>query len=619
MLSDVVDSHRRALRLIAPFLATHVFFRLVSAAVVMPLIGWMLALTLRFSAQSALTDQDIARFLLTPAGALGALLTLSVFVGALVLDVAVMTATIRSKRHQPLTALRIGAVFALAHARSILLVMSALIVRLVGMCAPFLALGGGIFIGLLSEYDINYYLTARPSEFWWAGTLIGLTLAALLITLLPRLIGWALVLHLAVFQDRPVSRVFDESRALMTGVRRRTLVLLAVWFGVRMILSLTLSTVLGLGLALAPELSEAALSTTALIIAVLLALSLATTLIINTVSNGALADLLNMLFERALSDARPSDQFPAPDQAPPTKVVGLGLALATLFVVSGFGTVQSLRTLSDRLGRDAEVAVIAHRGAAALRPENTMASVTKAIEDGANWIEIDVQETADGQVVVAHDSDFMKVAGNPLKLWDATMDELAQIDIGGWFDPVYADQRVPLLRDVLLAAKDKANVLIELKFYGHDVDLEHRTIAIVEELGMTDQIAIMSLKYPSVQTVKSLRPDWRAGVLAATAIGDLTGLEGDFLAVSIAQVSSRLVSRAEDAGKDVYAWTVNDAVTMSSMISMGVDGVITDDPALAVRTIAEHNALPLSARLVIWLSDSFGVALDYAAGVQVEQ
>ena len=71
--------------------------------------------------------------------------------------------------------------------------------------------------------------------------------------------------------------------------------------------------------------------------------------------------------------------------------------------------------------------VIAHRGAAGKAPENTMASIRQAIEDGTDWIEIDVQETADGKVVVIHDSDFMKLAGVNMKVWDGTLHELKAI------------------------------------------------------------------------------------------------------------------------------------------------------------------------------------------------
>ena len=74
--------------------------------------------------------------------------------------------------------------------------------------------------------------------------------------------------------------------------------------------------------------------------------------------------------------------------------------------------------------------LIAHRGASAHAPENTIASFQRAIDDGADWIELDVQEDAEGTVIVAHDSDFMKVAGNPLKVWDATAADLGGDEVG---------------------------------------------------------------------------------------------------------------------------------------------------------------------------------------------
>ena len=80
---------------------------------------------------------------------------------------------------------------------------------------------------------------------------------------------------------------------------------------------------------------------------------------------------------------------------------------------------------------------------------------------GADWVEIDVQETADGEVIVIHDSDFMKLAGVDLKVWDATFEQARTIDIGGWFDPEFAGERVPTLREVLETARGRSHVVIE--------------------------------------------------------------------------------------------------------------------------------------------------------------
>jgi glycerophosphoryl diester phosphodiesterase len=94
---------------------------------------------------------------------------------------------------------------------------------------------------------------------------------------------------------------------------------------------------------------------------------------------------------------------------------------------------------------------------------------------------------------------------------------------------------------------------------------------------------------------------------AAKAIGDLAKLNTDFLALNTGQVSVQLIKRAQEAGKSVYAWTVDDPVTMSRLISMGVDGLITNKPALARQTMERRNALSTAERLILWIADQFGL------------
>jgi len=212
----------------------------------------------------------------------------------------------------------------------------------------------------------------------------------------------------------------------------------------------------------------------------------------------------------------------------------------------------------------------------------------------------------DGEVVVVHDSDFMKLAGVDLKVWDGTLEQIRDIDIGSWFDPQFSAERVPTLAEALEEAKGKTRVVIELKYYGHDQQLEQRVVDIVEQLGMTDEVAIMSLKYEGVQKIRALRPDWTIGLLSAKAIGDLTSLDVDFLAVAMGMASPGFVRRSHEQGKQVFVWTVNDAVSLSRMMSLGVDGVISDEPALAREVIADRAGLNSAERLLMHTAILFG-------------
>ncbi|SFF68909.1 glycerophosphodiester phosphodiesterase [Roseobacter denitrificans] len=604
MVWDAVISYRQALALWFPLLCVHMFVRLIIAAVLVPLIAALLAITLSFSDQSALTDQDIARFLLTPVGAIGAVFIASLIIVAATIDIAVMTAVLRSDQRGAGKALAAAFGFLTRSLPRLAVFAGHLLVRVLVISLPFLAVAGAIALFLMRDFDINYYLANRPPAFMAAIASGGVIAVALALVLLERLSAWAVALHMSVFDLVPTRTAFQVSREKMRGHRLDLLKRLLSWLALRAAVAFVLVGTIGFLLAEIPPFFSGNLALFFTVTAVLIGIWVFVNSALNAIANGALSDILNEEFDRCL-EARVARGDPGPETHAPRLAWLSGLA--ALFAV---GSLFVGGTAFNQVGGAERVDVIGHRGAAASRPENTMAAVIKAIEDGADWVEIDVQETADGEVLVVHDSDFMKAAGVDRKVWDVTMEEVAQIDIGTWFDPIYADERPPLLRDVLEVVKGRSKLIIELKYYGHDVDLENRVIALVEAAGMQDQIATMSLKYPAVQKMRRLRPDWRSGVLAATAVGDMSGLDGDFLAVSAGRLSARLLAQAQSVGKDVYAWTVNDAASMSRMISLGVDGLITDKPKLAREVIAYHETLSTPERLMLRLGDTIGFAFD---------
>ncbi len=599
VLGAFTDAWSRRRVIVGVYLA----LRLVSYSVLAPLLAALIGFSVSLSAQSALTDQDIAGFILSPAGFVAAVLVLSLLLVVEVLGFALMTAIWRSGAQERFETVR-TAVFAVAHRGWPLLQFAVLFVlRVLVLAAPFVLAGLLVAWMLLSDYDINYYLTQKPTEALVAAALIGLMVLLLAALLLVQLTGWALSLHLVLFAKTAPTAAFRESAALMAGKKFRLQRKILVWLILRFLMLNAAALLAGLILNLIPFDLESGLRGVLTVTLAVAALWMLARLVISALALAALARVIDGLYAPDAALEVP----PAP-RAKGVKARLLG-AIGVLAVVVGVGFWAGARII-DGISTKDNVEIIAHRGAAGIRPENTLASVEQALEDGADWVEIDVQETADGQIVVVHDSDFMKLAGVDLKVWNATMEDLAEIDIGGWFDPVYADQRTPLLREVLERARDRAKVLIELKYYGHNENLEHRVIEIVEDLGMQDQVATMSLKYPLVQKMLELRPDWPSGVLAATAVGDLSGLDGDFVAVSAGRASPWLARSLENRGKALFVWTVNDPLEMSKMISMGADGLITDEPALARKVVAARADLSTPERLVLWLTEELGIALN---------
>jgi glycerophosphoryl diester phosphodiesterase len=149
--------------------------------------------------------------------------------------------------------------------------------------------------------------------------------------------------------------------------------------------------------------------------------------------------------------------------------------------------------------------------------------------------------------------------------------------------------------------------VIELKYYGHDRNLESRVADIVEQTGMESDIMIMSLKIDGLRKVVALRPAWTRGLLNTASIGDLTQLDLNFLALNSMAASTAMIHRAHKQGMKVFVWTVNDPVQMSVMMSRGVDGIITDEPALAHQVMELRKQLSPFGRLVVWIAGETGL------------
>lgn len=606
--SEVLSSFRVAWQFSWPFLLAHLLARLLVLAIVTPVAGFLLSLAIATSGQSALTDQDIAYFLLTPTGLAVALAVSCLFIGAAVLDVALMTGILRTGRRTAAAVLGYGVGFVTSHFVALLGFSLHLILRILLIAAPFLVVAAIVAVYATAQYDINYYLTYWPPTFVLAATIIAAIAVVMIVVFIRRLSSWAIALHLMLFEAISPGKAFASSAQRLPGNKARVVVAtLAVWTIVRGLLVLGVAAFANLWTNLLPGFFGANLGGVAAAMIGVLVLWAFASATIAALSNGALAELLYRYYVLATPEI---SRAKALDSSADDQPSGASIPAAVLIVVAAVAVAGGLFAsgkLLENVTAPQTVEIIAHRGAASSRPENTIAAIRKAVEDRADWVEIDVQETADDTVVVAHDSDFMKVAGVDLKVWNATMADLADIDIGSWFDTTYSSERTPTLRQALETVKGRGKLLIELKYYGHDLDLESRVVGIVEEAGMVSDVAVMSLKYDGIRKMQALRPDWHYGVLAATAVGNLAARKADFLAVNTGQASLQLIRQAHGQGKQIYVWTVDDPLTMSRMISMGVDGLITNKPALARQVMEARNHLETYERLALWFTDQFRI------------
>ncbi len=463
-----------------------------------------------------------------------------------------------------------------------------------------------MFLFFLTDHDINFYLTHKPPKFIVVAGLIGIILLVMSGLLIHCSINWSMALQIILFENTSPIQSLAESRKRVLGKRKEITKWILLWLAVNSALGALASTgVLLFGHWIVPQ-STTSLVWLVFILGTVISIWGIVNLLLNLFGAISLAIVQTGLYEscgRSDSCLLPTSESTAPVWTLQWTRGRIAACCAVGVMVSGFVGVLAIQTV--RLEDNVEIT--AHRGASAKAPENTLAAIQQAIDDEADWVEFDVQESKDGVVVVAHDSDFMKVAGVSTKIWDATADELRTIDIGSFFDSKYANERVPTLAEVLKLCKGKVRANIELKYYGHNQNLEQKVIDIVEDHNMESNIVIMSLKLAGVQKIKQLRPEWTVGLLTAVTASDLTKANVDFLAVNTDIATRSFIASAHRKNKQVYVWTVNDAMTMSTMMGRGADNIITDDPALARTVIAERASLNPLERVLLEYSFLFGI------------
>lgn len=237
--------------------------------------------------------------------------------------------------------------------------------------------------------------------------------------------------------------------------------------------------------------------------------------------------------------------------------------------------------------------IIAHRGACAYAPENTMAAFQKAVGFGADGIEFDVKLSQDGELVIIHDQTVDRTTNGTGKVKDLTKDELRQLDAGSSFSPDFKNEKIPLLRDVLENFSDKLLINIELTNYSTISDgLAHKTALLVKELGVQKSVFFSSFHPLNLLTTKKILPEVPVALLAVPGNTGWLMRSNLFRWVSphiihpyYKDIDKNYIDRQHQKNRKVNIWTLNNKDEMQRFVSANVDGIITDDPILAKEVI----------------------------------
>jgi glycerophosphoryl diester phosphodiesterase len=224
--------------------------------------------------------------------------------------------------------------------------------------------------------------------------------------------------------------------------------------------------------------------------------------------------------------------------------------------------------------------LIAHRGASAEAPENTLASIKRAIDLNVDYIEIDVHLTADGIPVVIHDETTMRTSGG-LVDWlvaSKSLQSLKTVDIGSWFSSAYAQERIPTFREVVTLNLGRCGLMIEIKKGPHSA--KDIVTAVSRELPQGVHCIVGSFEMDIVKEVRRQRPD-----LPTMAIVEEMEMIAPFCAIGITQMAlwhqiagNEQLATLQQQHIEVWSFTVDTLERFKELIAAGVGGVITNNP-----------------------------------------
>ncbi|MFC3883557.1 glycerophosphodiester phosphodiesterase [Bacillus songklensis] len=243
---------------------------------------------------------------------------------------------------------------------------------------------------------------------------------------------------------------------------------------------------------------------------------------------------------------------------------------------------------SEAGGLNPRIKTVAHRGASRFAPENTLAAFDLAVQQKADYIEMDVQMAKDGELVVIHDPFLNRTTSGTGRIKDFSLNEMRHLDAGSWFNEEFSEEKLPALQEVLDRYSNKIGLLIELKdphlYPGIERLLANELRKRKLHLRKNHSIIVQSFDYGSIKEFNRLLPTVPTGILLISPPSEqqLTEYSSNVKYINLYHgvLNHQLIKSLKSRGFKIFTWTVNERDTYLKMTNWDIDGVITDIPRL---------------------------------------
>lgn len=568
------------------------FYKFILAIILIPMAIEGFNLTMKLTGYTYLTIENILSFLLNPITIILLFLLIIFLTIITIFDISTLIVIFDLSYHEKKISVRDAIKVSISRCKNIFKLKNISVAILVLFLIPFVNLG-------LSS---NVITSIKIPEFIMDFIVSNKTLFVLYIILYLFLIyiisKWLYSLHFLIIENKSFKESRIASKELIKG--NKILDIIKILFAqILIFIAYILFLLLGLVVVIVLNNILTNLKIVESILITLVWLFIGISLIIaSIVSNGVSYAIISSLFYKHKLDKCENIVPIKYDQIMKEKkknkiLKWIIIVISILTVVVGTTLTYQIVTgkinLNIKYVRNMEIT--AHRGASVKYPENTMAAFRGAKKLDADWIELDVQQAKDKQIVVSHDTNLKRVTGVNKDIIDMNYEEISKLDAGSFKEKKFAGEKIPLLSEVLEFAKENnIRLNIELKPTGEEVDFEKQVVELIKEYNMKDRCVVTSQVYEVLEKVKKYDKNIKTVYVMSIAIGNITDLKyADAFSVEASNVNESLVNKVHNEGKEIYAWTVNTKESINNMIDMNVDNIITDNIELGKKMVSESK------------------------------
>ena len=567
-------------------------YKLIIGLIFIPSIIGIFNLTMKITGYNYLTIENILNFILNPITIIFLLFIIIFLTMATIFDIStliiIFDSSYKNKKISVMDSIRIS----LNKCKNIFKLKNITVAILVLFIIPFLN------IGVTSNVITSIKIPEFIMDFINANQILSIILLLFYIFLLSLLSKWLFSLHYMIIENKSFKSARKSSKNLIKGNRFKDIIIVTLYQLMSGILHILFIIVGMFILYVLNMILGKIFVIKSILLTIVWMFMLVSVIIFTIISTGIGYSVISSLYYKHKIDKDEKIITIKSEEKKKNikfnKNLKYAVIILWIFAIAG-GSIFTYQVITGKANLNIEhtrkMEITAHRGASIKYPENTMAAFRGAKKLGADWIELDVQQTKDKQIVVSHDTNLNRVTGVNKDIIDMNYSEIKKLDAGSFFNKKFKGEKIPLLKEVLeFAKKNNIRLNIELKPTGKEKNFEKQVVDLIKEYNFEDRCVVTSQVYNVLKKIKKYDKDIKTVYVMSIAIGKITDAKyADAFSIKATNVTETQVSRVHNAGKELYAWTVNKEESINKMIDMNVDNIITDNIKLGVDLVEKSK------------------------------